>query len=786
MAVLAVVLLTAIPLSASVRQVVSLNRGWTFSRDSAFTQTETVDVPHDFQISQPWVAPAADERADNSNAAANTRSRLSARGFKEMGTGWYRKQITPDEQWRDRRVLLDFEGIMLVGDVILNGRRIGGTDYGYVGFEIDVTSLLRYGQANELVVKASTMRPENSRWYTGGGLFRNVSIVTTPKDLYFERHPLHITTRNNRFVAVKAEFTNRTKSKTTAIALKLYDPDGQLVYEHTDRYQRQTPSRTAEAPLTEAEIAHPQLWDTESPRLYKAVVQLLREDGSVADEATDAFGIRTVAFTADRGLLLNGQKVLLKGLANHHTLGALGAAAYPRAIEKRLQLMKQFGINHVRTSHNPYSRDFISLCDKYGLLVVDELYDKWTDQHTGGRVPFMHHWATDVAEWVKRDRNSPSVVLWSLGNELQQAANQPFNDFGVTAYRMMRPVVARYDSTRLVTVAMHPRYRNWQTDSLPCNLAMITDVQAYNYRYMYFPGDGRRFPWMRFYQSEASVSAMGPNYFEMNLDRVVGLAYWGVIDYLGESQGWPAKGWSQGVFDLALQPKPKAYLMKSLFTDEPVVHIGILEQTNDVMWNGVQTGNNVETDHWNFKPGQLLDLTTYTNADEVELLVNGRSIGTQRNPKADAKTRNMIVWKQVAWKAGYVEAVARTNGKVVARHRIETTGPAVALRLEADNADWQADGMDLQHVRITAVDRRGRRAYQASQQLSYTLDGPAVQAAFGNGNIASDQVFTDTHAQLHQGSALLILRATETAGPVTLTVSAPGLKSATLRVSSRR
>ena len=204
----------------------------------------------------------------------------------------------------------------------------------------------------------------------------------------------------------------------------------------------------------------------------------------------------------------------------------------------------------------------------------------------------MNHWIQDVTEWVKRDRNSPSVVLWSLGNELQQNADQPFNDFGVTCYKMMKTALQRYDSTRLVTVAMHPRYRNWETDSLPCDLAMQTDIQAYNYRYMYFPSDGRRFPWMTFYQSEASISNMGPNFFEMNLDKVIGLAYWGAIDYLGESQGWPAKGWAQGVFDIALEPKPKAYLMKSLFTEEPLVHIAILEDSNaDMMWNGVQTGN---------------------------------------------------------------------------------------------------------------------------------------------------------------------------------------------------
>ena len=223
------------------------------------------------------------------------------------------------------------------------------------------------------------------------------------------------------------------------------------------------------------------MWDTEHPNLYTVEATLYNEKGVAVDRVKERFGIRTIEITPEQGFLLNGKKVLLKGYANHHSLGALGAAAYPRAIEKRIKLMKTYGINHIRTSHNPYSREFIELCDENGILVVDELYDKWTRQHTGGRVPFEALWQKDVPEWIKRDRNSPSVVMWSLGNELQQDANQPYNDFGVTMYKLMRTLVARYDSTRLVTVAMHPRYRNWQTDSLPCDLAMVTDVQAYNY-----------------------------------------------------------------------------------------------------------------------------------------------------------------------------------------------------------------------------------------------------------------------------------------------------------------
>ena len=776
---------SSIGLTAQERQVKSLAFGWEFRLNNE-GEWRKVNLPHDFQIEQPWVAPAADEKADNTDVAANIKSRLSSRGFKEMGKGYYRYQLTPSADMKGKRILLDFGGIMYTGDVFLNGKRIGGTDYGYVGFEIDITNELKWDAANELAVVADTREPNNSRWYTGGGLFRDVKLIATSKDLYFARHPLYITTRENRFVNISAEFTNYTKAKAIDMNVKVMAPNGQVVYEGKSTRQRNMPTRTLVNQVPEIEIQNPQLWDTETPNLYTVEATLLREDGTVADVASAQFGIRTIEMGPDYGLKLNGKKVLLKGYANHHTLGALGAANYPRAIEKRLQLMKQFGINHIRTSHNPYSREFIELCDKYGILVVDELYDKWTRQHTGGRVAFEQLWQYDVPEWVKRDRNSPSVVLWSLGNELQQDPNQPFNDFGVTMYKLMRTLLHRYDSTRLVTVAMHPRYRNWETDSLPCELAKITDIQAYNYRYMYFPGDGRRFPWMTFYQSEASISAMGPNFFEMDLDKVIGSAYWGAIDYLGESQGWPAKGWAQGVFDISLEPKPKAYFMRSFFVpDEPIVHIAVIDSKGDMMWNGVQTGNDGMSDHWNRQPGKNVQLITYTNADEVELRLNGKSLGRKKNPKDDPKHRNQIRWDNITYADGTLLAIAYNNGKDVAHHQIQTSGKAVRLSALADNIEWKADGMDLMHVRLEAIDSKGRRVPMAQDELTFEIEGDAQIVAVTNGDINSDELNVQNHRRLWNGSAMVILRAGRNPSKVVLRTKANGYKTITTKLETK-
>ena len=772
--------------SSAQRSVECLNFGWEFRLNDE-GQWRKISVPHDFQIEQPWVAPAADEKADNTDVAANIRSRLSSRGFKEMAKGYYRYHLTPSAAMKGRRVLLDFEGIMYTADVLLNGQRVGGTNYGYVGFEIDLSDRLRYGEDNLIEVIADTREPGNSRWYTGGGLFRNVSLVTTPKDLYFERHPLYITTHDNRYVSISAEITNRT-SKTPRAVVEILDPDGQTVHSDTVVIKRHRGTRRQEARIaTDIVIPDPKIWDLDTPYLYTAKVRLLHDNGTVADETSDQFGIRTIAFGPDFGFKLNGRKVLLKGYANHHTLGALGAAAYPKAIEKRILLMKQFGMNHIRTSHNPYSRDFIRLCDKHGILVVDELYDKWTRQHTGGKVPFEQLWQDDVAEWAKRDRNSPSVVLWSLGNELQQDPNQPFNDFGVTMYKLQKTLLQRYDSTRLVTVAMHPRYRNWDTDSLPHDLAMQTDIQAYNYRYMYFPGDGRRFPWMTFYQSEANMTGMGPNFFEMNLDRVIGLAYWGAIDYLGESQGWPTKGWAQGVFDISLEPKPKAYFMRSFFKpDEPLVHIAVIDNKAEaIMWNGINTANDGMSDHWNRQPGSKNNLITYTNADEVELLLNGKSLGRKTNPKTDPKQRNQIRWNDIPYADGRLEAVAYAAGKAVATHRIETTGKAVKLIATPEDSYWNADGTDLMHVRIHAVDSKGRRVPMAQDELRFAVEGDAAIVAVSSGDHNSNELNVTDHRRLWNGSALVILRAGQSPSKVVLRTTADGYKTVVTKLETK-
>ena len=797
---------------AAVRDTISINQGWQFHRGdvkniaelkSTQSGDDVVNLPHDFLIGQDWVAPDASERPDNSDAGSNVRSRLSSRGFKEMGIGWYRYELTPKDEWKGKRIVLDFQGIMLVGDVYLNGKRIGGTDYGYLGFDIDLSKLLKWGQPNEIAVKADTQNPSNSRWFTGAGLYRDVNLIVTNKNLFFPRHPLFIRTQGNKEVKIKAEIINQQKvakgqsAAKMPVGVRILDADGKVVAEQKNDIHFNAKWRDREYELPSISLENAKLWSPDSPYLYTAEVTLYDSEGNIADQIKEPFGVRTIEIVPQKGLLVNGKKVLLKGYANHHTLGALGAAAYPRAIEKRLKLMKEFGMNHIRTSHNPYSEDFLKLCDKYGILVVDELYDKWLTQYAGGRVEWESLWQKDVPEWVKRDRNHPSVVLWSLGNELQQYSNLPFNDWGVTAYKLQKELLHRYDDTRLTTVAMHPRYRNMETDSIPSDLAIETEVNSYNYRYMYFPGDSKRYPEKTFYQSEASVAAMGPNFYEMDLDKVIGLAYWGAIDYLGESMGWPIKGWNQGVFDLSLQPKPDAYFVKSMFTDEPTVHIGVIEKSGgNIQWNGINVSAGKLSENWNREAGEQVSLYTYTNGDEVELFLNGKSLGVKKNSN-DPKLRARIKWDDIAYAPGTLVAVAKKNGKVVARHQIETTGEAVALKLVPDAENWHADGKDLMHVRIYAVDKKGRRVLnvkdaKAFDKLTFQVKGDANIVAVDNGNIASDelhigktQLEKSIQRNLFQGSALVILRAGDKPGKIELSVAGEKMKAKKLVLNTK-
>ena len=507
------------------------------------------------------------------------------------------------------------------------------------------------------------------------------------------------------------------------------------------------------------------------------------------------FGFRPIEYGTDFGFKLNGKKVFLAGIANHHDLGAVGAAAFPTAIERQLRQLKAFGFNAIRCSHNPYSEDFYRLCDRIGLLVVDELIDKWSDKdYWGGRKPFMQIWAGLMQEWVKRDRNHPSVVLWSLGNELQTRSDwsgYQTDDWGITTYRIFDQMVKRYDSTRPTTVAMFPAragaQRNtpdFKTYLVPPELACVTEVASFNYQWDAYHGYYEHAPHLILFQSEAVTNQLQQPYYGMNRQRGVGLCWWGAIEYWGESNGWPKKGWNYSFFSHTLQPYPQAFLIKSCIQpDEPVVRIGVVDGKGESReWNDIQVGQQKINQNWNQKEGSHPNVFTYTNAKEVELIYNGKSLGTQKNDTTNLAKRNIILWSGIDYgTCGKRVAMARTDGKEVARNVIETTGKAVSLRIEEETKEWAADGMTLKYLNIYAVDSKGRVVPTATDEVCVSVSGAATFVALDNGDHYTNDLFRDvTTKQMQSGYIQCILRSTKKVGKVHVVVTSPTLKGTKL------
>lgn len=769
--------------SGNIRFTELFNFNWKFhagnlknveSADYDDSGWRSLDLPHDFQIEQPW-----------------NKSAGGGRGYKAMGEGWYRKSFKADPAWKNKKVLLDFEGVMLWGEVWLNGKKIVDMDYGYLGYEADITKHLNYDSENVVAVYASTKG--NSRWYTGGGLFRDVHLVV--KDtISITRHGVFISTprisKQNADVSIQVEIEGvSNKTLDIEIKAKIFSPEGQLVAETKTSAPQKSKLKTVEVPLPVANVTNPKLWSCETPNLYTTEVSLIYK-GNVIDQVTETFGIRTLEFSPEFGLKLNGKKIFLKGMANHHDLGAVGAAAFDFSIERLFRLMKSFGYNHVRTSHNPYSESFMRMADKYGILVVDELCDKWSENsYWPARKPFSQLWHKIIPEWIKRDRNHPSIIMWSLGNELQMRedlAGFPTGDWGVTTYKMLDILVKRYDPTRKTTVAMFPSRANaitrhdsdFNINFTPPELSLVTEIASFNYQYLAYPKYLEYAPDLIVYQSEATTNDLTRPFFGMDQDKMVGLAYWGAVEYWGESNGWPKKGWNFSFFNHALEPNPQAYLIKSAFSDEPLVHIGVVDnQVESLEWNDIIVGRMPVSSHWNRAEGSNQNIFTYTNAEEVELFINGKSIGTQKNNLDSINHRNIIYWQNVPYTKGKITAIARTGNKEVARHILETTGKAVALKMVVENENWKADGMDLQYVKIYAIDYKGRVVPTFESEVSFDVSGVAELIAVDNGDHSSNELFSGNKRQLHNGFALAILRSYRTGGEVKVKASSKGLKS---------
>lgn len=764
------------------------NFGWRFSlgnpegaerTDYDDSDWRTLDLPHDYQFEQPW--------AENEN---------KGRGFKRMCEGWYRKTFNVPESLKGRRVLLDFEGVMYVSDVYVNGKKVASNEYGYTGFEADITKAVHYGGDNVVAVYSNTGAVNASRWYTGGGIYRNVWLDAT-NDTRIARHGLYVTTEGEK-VKVQVQVVGWQRHDIKVVT-RVKDSQGQVVAEAERTMPDHTIQNNTEVQMPDMAVSAPKLWDIDSPELYSVEATLV-ENGVTIDSVADRFGFRTIEYGPDFGFKLNGRKVFLAGIANHHDMGAVGVAAYRSAVERQLRTLKAFGYNAIRCSHNPYSDDFYRIADEVGLLVVDELIDKWSDKdYWGGRKPFMSIWPELIKEWVKRGRNHPSVVLWSLGNELQTRSDwsgYQTDDWGITTYRIFDQMVKRYDRTRPTTVAMFPAragaQRNtpdFKTYLVPPELACATEVASFNYQWDAYHGYYDHKPDLILFQSEAVTNQQQQPFYGMDQKRGVGLCWWGAIEYWGESNGWPKKGWNYSFFSHTLQPFPQAYLIKACVQpEEKLVHIGVVDGKGESLeWNDIKVGQQKISRNWNQKAGSHPNVFTYTNAEEVELFYNGKSLGVQKNDTTVIAKRNIILWSGIDYgQGGKLIAVARTAGKEVARDVLETTGKAVTLKVVEEEKGWTADGMQLKYLNIYAVDSKGRTVPDAADSVRVEVAGEAQFVALDNGDHYTDELFLDVKSKkMLSGYAQCILRSTRKGGKVKVKVTSPTLKSDNLTLETK-
>ena len=776
---------------AAGRTTVQLDDGWRFRwgraegdvRSAAFDDSgwQTVDLPHDAQFEQPWT-----QKGTN-----------GARGFKPMGEMWYRKRFRVADLGADiagKRVYLELGGILCVGDVYLNGKMVASTDYGYLPVWADLTDALDAEGENVIAVWCSTGRQQGSRWYTGAGLYRDAKLVVKP-EVSVLRNGIFVKTRADARdarvdVSVQLEgFRGKGRAMKLVVAAEIKDAEGNVVASASaiapwSKLERQ------EVALPEMRVADARLWDIDSPNLYTAEVSLVL-DGREIDRDAVRFGVRTIEMDGAFGLKLNGRKVFVKSISGHHDLGLVGAAAYPRAIRRQFETMKGFGYNAIRCSHNPYSEEFYDLADEMGILVLDELIDKWSDKsYWFGRRPFTAIWPELVMEWVKRDRNHPSVFAWSFGNELQMREDlcgyAGLDDWGVTMYRVMKVFLERWDATRPTTVCMYPdragalgrKDRGYNDDPKPPELSCVTDFASFNYVWPDYENYRKHVPGMNVFQSEATVREGAAPYFGMDYDTMIGCSYWGAIEYWGESNGWPKKGWNYAFFSHTLEPFPVAYLIKSAMCPEtPVVAIAVpTGKGESEIWNDVKVGAFSEAAAWEGAPGETKDVKVYTNCREVELILNGRTLGVKPNDGATPQTRN-IVGFEVPFEPGTLEARGRGDKTGGAVATVTTAGEAVQLHCEVEADDYVADGKDLIYVRCRAVDKRGNQVRGYTGKVAFESEGAARFLGCDNGDHYTDELFTSEVAakEAKGGFILGVFRTGRAGGEAKIRIKPDGL-----------
>ncbi len=727
---------------------------------------KTVDVPHDGSIYGPF---------DKDGGTQEN-------GFRPRHKGWYRKTFSIPYDIEDKRVSIEFEGVYRDAEVWLNGIYLGKQANGYVGFTYDITGYVNPDKENVIAVRYDNTYI-SSRWYTGEGIYRNVWLhITNP--VCIAENGTYITApyidKDKAELDIRTEVVNHTDLRSlVTLKTEIYSPEGMLVG-----------SVSSVVPLAAngtylfrqtATIDRPARWDIESPDLYTAQSYVI-VDNKVEDRYSSRFGVRTVEFDSEQGFLLNGRKVFLKGVNIHHDLGPLGSAFFEKGMRRRLAGLKEMGCNAIRLAHNPHAKAVLDLCDEMGILVFADCFDKWDTpawNHYGPDASFEDYWRKDLEWFLKRDRNHPSIFIWSVGNEVFDTGTiHRMDDYFVPMLKNMVDFVHRYEPSRKVTCGLFPA----RPEEEPVPMAFEMDVVSDNYMAHYYAHDHRKFPQLVFLQSETSTRNGGEDFFIYDHSYTCGQFYWGGTDYFGESIQWPAKGWN-GIVDWCDFWKPLSYFVQSIYSDTDMVKIAVCgddSDKSDIVWNNVALNFSDMSFSWNWKPGQHLSLYTFTTADEVELFVNNRSQGVKR---LEDYPNRKIPW-QLTFEPGAVKAVARTGGKVIAVDEIKTAGRPYSILLSADSASVRPDGMDLAYITVSVVDRNGILVPYADNRIRFTVEGAGEIAGVGNGDRYSDEEFVTDTRKAYGGKCLLIVRSTANEGKIRITASCKGLRQASLTLNA--
>ena len=756
---------------SSPRQRLTFDLGWKFSLGDtpgaeapAFADTawRPLDLPHDFSIEGPF---------DAKNPSKGSG------GFAPLGVGWYRKTFRAPAGAKGKLISAEFDGVMFQADVWLNGHKVGHNDYGYIGFACDLTPYIIEGGDNVLAVRADNTK-QASRWYTGSGIYRHVWLsVTDPVRVARDGVAIATRLKPGNQAEVEIHFTVKAETKDQLVDrfspdVRITEPNGKVI---SGTYYKITRSREIDFLCScIIPIENPKLWTPESPSLYRAEILLKNKHAGVppiADLVEVPFGIRDAKFDPDHGFILNGQRTILKGVCLHLDLGALGAAAFDRAIERRLEILKSMGVNALRLSHNPYSPEMLDLADRMGFIVFDEAFDKWKGFKNDGT-----GWKDDLRAFIERDRNHPSVVIWSVGNEVSQQGT----DEGAYLYQAMRIFVETLDPTRPVTVAFHPG--NPAPKHVLPKMAQFMDVAGLNYQTEAYDQHHAEFPKLAILGTE-SLPAYTFNLRERDpkegmktypgnpwfavKDYVAGQFIWAGIAYLGESKGWSSKGWPTCPIDTAGFPNPNFYVQQSNYSEKPMVRLAVDDPTwwqtpmrLGWAWPGM-------AEHWNWATRGAAPLKVYTptNAEAVELILNGKSLGEKK--AADFLDR-IPVW-EVPFAPGTLQAVARRGGVALARFELKTAGAPARLELVPDRTGLRADGQDLLHVEVRVVDQDGTLVPDARNLVRFEVTGTAALAGVDNGDMTDTASYQAAQRETRRGRALAIVRAGRQAGKLTLT-----------------